>query len=127
MQRKHLFEYAVIRVIPRVEREEFINAGIILYCKGLQFLDATLELNEDRLNAIGGESTEELTAHLEAFCKICRGDPDAGPIASLDQASRFRWLTAARSTVVQTSRVHPGFCQDPQATLERLHKQLVRG
>ncbi len=125
MQERHLFEYAVIRVVPRVEREEFINVGIILYCRDRKFLDATLELNERRLEAIGGCASEELKSHLTAFQRISRGEESAGPIARLDQASRFRWLTAARSSVVQTSCVHAGFCKDPGETLARLHKQLV--
>ncbi|QEC53019.1 DUF3037 family protein [Anseongella ginsenosidimutans] len=127
MQENHLFEYAVIRVVPRVEREEFLNTGIILYCKDKKFLEATIELNRERLNAIGGyAAVQELEDHLLGFQKICRGEVSAGPIAKLDAASRFRWLTAARSTVVQTSKVHAGFSKDPLETLKRLHRELVQ-
>lgn len=126
MQENHLFEYAVIRVVPRVEREEFINAGIILYCKDRKFLEARIELNKERLHSIGGCPTiPELEDYLLGFQKICRGEAAAGPIAQLDIASRFRWLTAARSTVVQTSKVHVGFSKDPLETLNRLHRELV--
>lgn len=126
MQGNHLFEYAVIRIVPRVEREEFVNAGIILYCKERKFLDATVELNRERVKALCGyEAAAELEDHLLGFQKICRGEASAGPIARQDMASRFRWLTAARSTVVQTSKVHAGFCKDPRETLMRLHTELV--
>ena len=126
MQQKHLFEYAVIRVVPRVEREEFLNIGVILYCAKLKFLQAKYLLNEERLNAFSKDlDLAEVKEHVCAFERICRGEKDAGPIAKLDMASRFRWLTAARSTVLQTSKVHPGFCDDAGETLEKLFEQLV--
>lgn len=126
MQGKHLFEYAVIRIVPKVEREEFINVGVILYCKQLKFLQAMITLNEARLCAIAGEiDIAEVMAHLQAFERIAQGSPDAGPIACLDPAQRFRWLTATRSTILQASKVHPGFCTNPQETLEKLHALLV--
>jgi hypothetical protein len=126
MQGKHLFEYAIIRIVPRVEREEFLNAGIILYCKSLRFLDTKYTVSKDRLNALCAEmDCDEVEDHLRSFEKIARGEKDGGPIAALDLASRFRWLTATRSTVIQTSKVHPGFCEDPQDTLQRLYNQLV--
>lgn len=126
MQKKHLFEYAIIRVVPKVEREEFLNVGVVLYCKDLKFLDAIITLNKQRLNLLCAETDcNEIEEHLNSFKKICKGDADGGPIAELDLPSRFRWLTAIRSTVVQTSKVHPGFCTDPKDMLEKLHQQLV--
>lgn len=126
MQQHHLFEYAVIRIVPRVEREEFLNAGVILYCAKQQFLQVMIGLNEERLLAFCNEpGKQEILQHLEAIRRISMGDSSAGPIAKLDQAARFRWLTATRSTIVQTSKVHPGFCTDPAETLLRLYNQLV--
>lgn len=126
MQQHHLFEYAVIRIVPRVEREEFLNAGVILYCAKQQFLQVMIGLNEERLLAFCNEpGKQEILQHLEAIRRISMGDSTAGPIAKLDLAARFRWLTATRSTIVQTSKVHPGFCTDPAETLLRLYNQLV--
>jgi Protein of unknown function (DUF3037) len=126
MPENHLFEYAVIRIVPRVEREEFLNVGVILYCSGLQFLASRFTLNEDRLHAFC-EHTDlhEVREHLRAFELIARGSADGGPIAKLPVAERFRWLTATRSTIVQASKVHPGLCTDADQTLTRLHEQLV--
>jgi hypothetical protein len=126
MQEKHLFEYAVIRIVPRVEREEFLNVGVVLYCKRPIFLNSKISLNVNRLLSLFPDiDTEEITSHLQAFERIIAGDSDAGPIASLDTASRFRWLTAKRSTILQTSLVHPGICKDPDVTLNNLYQQLV--
>ena len=126
MQGNHLFEYAIIRVVPRVEREEFLNVGVILYCKKPPFLQTIITLNESRLLTVYRDiDIEEIQAHLKAFEQIIAGDLSAGPIAALDIASRFRWLTAKRSTILQTSVVHPGLCKDPAPTLVRLHEQLV--
>ncbi|MBS1524754.1 MAG: DUF3037 domain-containing protein [Bacteroidetes bacterium] len=126
MQGNNLFEYAVIRVVPQVEREEFLNVGVILYCPALKFLRCVCSLNENRFNAFSTKADiEEIKTHLHAFAEICRGSGNGGPIAKLDLASRFRWLTATRSTVVQTSKVHPGLCEDPSKTLEKLYLELV--
>ncbi len=126
MQERHLFEYAVIRVMPRVEREEFLNVGVILLCKKQGFLKALYEVNTQRLQALCADfDLEELTAHLASLARIAAGDPTAGAIAKLDAASRFRWLTAQRSTVVQSSKVHPGLCEDPAGMLERLFREMV--
>ncbi|HEY0667136.1 MAG TPA: DUF3037 domain-containing protein [Sphingobacteriaceae bacterium] len=123
----HLFEYAVIRVVPRVEREEFMNIGVILYCSGQKFLNTLFALDEKRLQALYSDiDITELEEHLNAFKRICDGAKEGGPIASLDPASRFRWLTATRSTIIQTSKVHPGFCLDPEKTLKKLFAELVR-
>lgn len=123
-----LFEYAVVRVVPRVEREEFLNVGVVVYCPAQQFLHTRFELPAARLRAFGGAGLdlEDLAKRLLAFERICRGLPDGGPIGRLPLAARFRWLTATRSTVVQTSPVHPGLCADAAGTLTRLHAQLVQ-
>lgn len=126
MQQTHLFEYAVVRVVPKVEREEFLNVGVILYCAKLDFLQVLYSLNEDRLQIFCTQiDKEELLQNLQSFERIAAGDKDAGPIGNLDIAGRFRWLTATRSTIIQTSKVHPGFCTDPYETLTRLYTQLV--
>ena len=126
MQGKHLFEYAIIRVVPRVEREEFLNTGVVLYCRDLKFLQCRFTVNKEKLQALCSElDCSEIEDHLQAFEKVCNGGKDGGPIASLDLASRFRWLTATRSTIVQTSKVHPGFCTDASETLQKLFEQLV--
>lgn len=127
MQKQHLFEYAIIRVVPKVEREEFVNVGVVLYCAKEQFLRAMSVLDEQRLKAFSGEmNIDEVGEYLNAFGKICKGGTeDAGPIGKLPVAERFRWLTATRSTVVQTSKVHPGLCADAGEMLQRLFGQLV--
>lgn len=126
MPDKDLFEYAVIRIVPRVEREEFVNAGVILYCARQRFLKAHVMLDKGRVSALCPEADVELIAHnLESLERIAAGAKDAGPIAVMDTASRFRWLTAVRSTVVQTSRPHPGLCKDAKVKLEQLFEQLV--
>lgn len=126
MQESQLFEYAVIRVVPRVEREEFLNVGVILYCARQKFLQVMFILEEERLRCLSPKiDLAEIREHLCAFEQICLGSPKGGPIAKLDIASRFRWLTATRSTVVQSSKVHPGFCTDAKETLSRLYTQLV--
>jgi len=126
MPENHLFEYAVIRVVPRVEREEFLNVGVILYCKRQQFLGIKFTVNEDRLLAFCSDlDIEALTGNLNALTEICFGSKAGGPIATLDMPSRFRWITATRSTVVQASKVHPGLCIDAATTLEKLYIQLV--
>ena len=123
----HLFEYAVLRVVPRVEREEFLNVGLIVYCRSLGFLETRFALPEARLLALAPElDLEEITARLRAFERICQGRATGGTIGQLPIAERFRWLTATRSTVVQCSPVHPGLCADAAATLARLFAQLVR-
>jgi len=126
MHEKTLFEYAVIRVVPRVEREEFLNVGVVLYCAKQKFLQAVFQLDEQRLKSLSADlDVDEVKEHLLAFEQICIGGTQGGPIGKLDMASRFRWLTATRSTVVQCSKVHPGFCKDAAETLNKLHQQLV--
>ncbi len=126
MQEKHLYEYAIIRIVPRVEREEFLNVGVILYAQKPQFLETMYKLDIERLQAFSGiMDVDEVEAYLRAFERICTGGADGGPIGKLDVASRFRWLTAPRSTVVQTSEVHPGFCVNAKEALLKLFTQLV--
>jgi hypothetical protein len=126
MQDRHLFEYAVIRVVPRVEREEFMNVGVVMYCSKQKFLKMMYGLDKERLAAFFKDiDLHQLEQNLLSFQRICNGEKDGGPIAALDAPSRFRWLTATRSTVVQTSKVHPGFCLDGDDTLVRLYNQLV--
>jgi len=121
-----LFEYAIIRIVPRVEREEFLNVGVVLYCAGQKFLQAKFELDKQRLNAFSEKlDIAEVEDYLNAFERICNGDKDSGAIGKLPTAERFRWLTATRSTVVQTSKVHPGLCDDAAEMLERLYTQMV--
>ena len=126
MQESNVFEYAVIRIVPQVEREEFLNAGVILYCPKLKFLECRCSIDPNRLCSFSNKiDIAEVKAHLHAFAEICRGSKGASPIAELDMASRFRWLTATRSTVVQSSKVHPGLSADPLATLEKLYAEQV--
>ena len=126
MQENQLYEYAVIRIVPMVEREEFLNVGVIVYCKKPGFLQTKITLDESRLLALyPGIDLQEIQLHLKAFEQITAGDLSAGPIAALDIASRFRWLTAKRSTILQTSCVHPGLCKNPGLILDHLYTQLV--
>lgn len=126
MQENQLFEYAVIRVVPRVEREEFINVGVILYCKSQKFLKVLLDLDEERISFFSGNAdVSDIIENLHAFERICTGHAKGGPIAKLPLADRFRWLTATRSTVVQSSKVHPGLCVDAEKTLAHIFMQMV--
>lgn len=126
MQGQDLFEYAVIRLVPRVEREEFLNVGLILYCARKKYLKTVFKLDEVRLTAFCKDSDlRELNRNLDAFVNICKGSAEGGPIGQLDIASRFRWLTATRSTVLQSSKVHPGFCSDPEKKLQQLYNEMV--
>ncbi|HVF98061.1 MAG TPA: DUF3037 domain-containing protein [Flavisolibacter sp.] len=126
MPEKRLFEYAVVRVVPRVEREEFLNVGIILYCRQAKFLAFRYQLDNEKLAVLcPATDCTEVDDHLKSFDKICTGGKEAGAIGNLDLPSRFRWLTATRSTIVQTSKVHPGFCVSPEETIQKLFRQLV--
>lgn len=126
MQGKHLYDYAVIRVVPRVEREEFINVGLVMFCKRPAYLRAEYRVNEDKLRCLNPEfDPESMYANLDAFEKVCAGADDGGPIAGMEIPERFRWLTAVRSTTIQTSRPHSGFADDLDATFERLFAELV--
>lgn len=126
MQGKHLYEYAVIRVLPRVEREEFINIGIILFSKRAKYIRMLFHLDEQRLSLFSSELDVELLRDtILSFEKICDGSKDGGEIAQLDIPERFRWLTAVRSSCIQTSRPHPGFSENLDRTLEKLFKEMV--
>lgn len=121
------FDYAVIRVVPRVEREELVNAGVILFCLEKDFLQARVEVNEPRLRALWPEIDLDLVRqHLEAIPRICAGSPDAGPIGRLSLRERFHWLVAPRSTMIQVSPVHTGLCDEPERALDELFCQVVR-
>ena len=122
------FDYAVVRIVPAVEREEFFNAGVILFCPEQRFLGARVYLNRDKLRAFAPElQAEDVERRLEAIEKICAGDPSAGSIAQLAQRARFHWLIAPRSTVVQISPAHSGICEGPEPVLDRLfHEQVSR-
>lgn len=126
MQEKHLYEYAVIRVLPRVEREEFINVGVILFSKKAKYIRMLYMLNNKRLALFSSELDMELLKNtLLSFEKVCKGDSDAGIIARLDAPERFRWLTAVRSSCIQTSRPHSGYADDLDSTLHHLFDELV--
>lgn len=126
MQEEQLFEYAVIRVVPAVQREEFLNVGVVLYCRGERFLDMRYVLDVDKLKVLWPSlDLDDLHGYLLAFQHICHGHPEGGPIALLSPPERFRWLTAKRSTILQTSAVHPGLCRDAAGCLDRLFNDLV--
>jgi hypothetical protein len=120
------FQYAVLRVVPRVERGEFLNAGVVLFARTVKFLEARVNLDVERLWALAPDADVDLIArHLDARARIAAGDSDGGPIAQLEQSERFSWLVAPSSTVIQPSPVHTGLCGDPAQTLERLFRDLV--
>jgi hypothetical protein len=126
MQQKHAYEYAIVRVVPLVEREEFINVGVILFCKRQKFIRMKYRMREDKILLLyPSADIEEIRNNLEAFSKIAQGDKDSGPIASMDEAERFRWLTAVRSATIQTSRPHPGMCVDLDQALDKLFSEMV--
>lgn len=126
MQDKHLYEYAVIRIVPKVEREEFINTGIIVFCKKEQYIKVLYTIDTTKLGLFSDElDYEQLEHNLQSFVKIAQGAKDGGPIAAFDVPSRFRWLTAVRSSVIQTSRPHPGLCNNLEEISQRLFSELV--
>ena len=123
----YTYEYAIIRVVPRVEREEFINVGVIILCAAEKFIEARIELDEERLMAIDSTlDVESIRTHLASISAICNGGEQAGPIGLLTPSERFHWLVAPRSTIIQTSPVHTGRCKDLAAVLERLLDTMVR-
>jgi hypothetical protein len=124
---RHPFQYAVVRVVPRVERGESLNAGVILLCRPKRYLAARVELDAARLRALAPEvDPATIESHLSAVVRIAAGDASAGPIAALGQAERFHWLVAPSSTVIQPSEVHSGLCDDPADELDHLFERLVR-
>jgi len=121
------YDYAVIRVVPRVEREEFVNVGAVVSCPARGFLDARIEFDAARVLALDpAADIDAIRTHLAAIPVICRGGPAAGAIGQLTPRERFRWLTSPRSTVIQFSAAHTGRCEDPAALLERLIATMVR-
>ena len=127
MSEEHSYDYAIIRVVPRVERGELVNVGVILSCPAVDFLDARVEVDEERLRALDETlDIENIRAHLATIPAICAGGSGAGPIGELPQRNRFHWLVAPRSTVIQPSPVHTGRTGNPAAALERLLDAMVR-
>ena len=121
------FQYAIVRVVPRVERGECVNAGVVLFCRPRRYLEARVELDAARLHALAPDADlDAVRAHLDALRRVASGDPSAGAIAELPASERFHWLVAPSSTIIQCSPVHTGLTDDPDGELERLMAQLVR-
>lgn len=126
MPERNSFDYAVVRLVPRVDREEFINTGVILFCKARGFLEARVHVDEARVAALWPQlSIDEVREHLEAIPRVCLGGADAGPIGLLTPRERFHWLVSPRSTVIQFSPVHSGLCDTPKQALDHLFAHLV--
>jgi hypothetical protein len=122
-----MYDYAIIRIVPKVEREEFVNVGVIVACPARGFLEARIELDESRLIAVDPTlDIETIRTHLASIRTVCAGGEEAGPIGRLSQRERFHWLVAPRSTIIQTSPAHTGCCKDPAAVLEHLLDTMVR-
>lgn len=127
MQDLCTYDYAIVRVVPRVEREEFVNVGVLFSCPSKKFLKAVIAMDEKRLMVLyPAVDMESVRTHLNAISLVCAGGEQAGPIGKLSQRERFHWLTATRSTIIQTSSVHTGFCQDPLSQLKVLVDTMVR-
>ena len=127
MAGEYTYDYAIVRIVPRVERGEQINVGVILSCPGADYLDARIEVNEARLLALDPSiDLETMRTNLATIPAVCRGGAEAGPIGELPPRGRFRWLVSPRSTIIQTSPVHTGRTSDPAAALERLLEKIVR-
>jgi hypothetical protein len=126
MQNRVTYEFAVIKVVPKVERGEYLNVGVILFSKSKKFLGMKYKMDDKRLKAFSGElDVDSLHKYLNAWELICKGEPEGGSIGQLDLPSRFRWLTAARSTIIQSSETHPGICHEPEKVLETLFERFV--
>lgn len=126
MQEKHLFEYAIIRVFPKVEREEFLNVGVLLFCKRKKYLKAKIVFNKEKFSQFSTElDADQLQQNLNAFEVVAQGGKNAGPMGQIDLAERFRWMSAVKSSCIQTSRPHPGFSDDLDQTFEELLVQYV--
>jgi hypothetical protein len=124
---RQTFDYAVIRVVPRVERAEFLNAGVILFCRPLEILAAVVELDGPRLLALDPEiDLAEAQRHLDLIPRVCAGGPGAGPLGRLSPSERFHWLTQPSSSLIQTGPVHSGLCDDPRDALDHLLQTAVR-
>jgi hypothetical protein len=119
------YDFAVIRIVPRVDREEFVNAGVVVFCPSRKYLEAKVEIDEARLKALWPEADIPLIRqHLEPFPRVCAGDPDAGPIAQKPLRDRFHWVVAPRSTMIQISPVHTGLTDSPESALEDLFTKM---
>lgn len=126
MQDRYTFKYAIIRIVPKVEREEFFNVGIILFCKRIKFLDIKFNIDQNKLKALSPElELELLNDYLEAWKLICDGNSSGGVIAKLDLSDRFGWLTACRSTIIQSSVTRSGLSVDPRKELEDIFEKYV--
>jgi pyridoxamine 5'-phosphate oxidase len=126
VQGRSAFQYAVLRVVPNLERGEFVNAGVVVFCRQLRFLEARVSLDEGRLLALApGADTAAIRAQLEGLAATAAGDPSAGAIARMEQSERFHWLAAPSSTVIQPGPIHTGLCEEPRALLDRLFRTLV--
>jgi len=126
MQDKYTFEYAIIRIVPKVEREEFFNVGVILFCKRKKFIGIKYYINLDKLKAFSTDlELDFFEDYLKAWELVCDGEPAGGKIGAMELSDRFRWLTACRSTVIQSSKTHPGLTNDPQKTLEDIFEKQV--
>ncbi|MFT4804059.1 MAG: hypothetical protein ACI9YE_001257 [Psychroserpens sp.] len=126
MQDKVTFEYAIIRVVPKVEREEFFNVGVLLFSKRKKFIGIKYEIDPVKLNAFSNElDIDLLNAYLKAWELICDGHPNGGTIGEFELSDRFRWLAASRSTIIQSSKTHPGLCDDPEKSLENIFNTYV--
>ncbi len=126
MHAPNSYDYALIRLVPRVEREECLNVGVVLFCRTLGFLGARIDLNAARALALSPDL--DLTAiqqQLDTMMHICQGGPEAGPLGKMSQSERFHWLVSPRSTIIQISPIHEGVCDDPEAALEHLLKMMV--
>lgn len=122
-----LYDYAILRVVPRVEREEFINVGVVLSCPAKKFLHTAIALDVERLRSFAADAdVEAIAAQLAVYPLICQGGEEAGPIGMLMQRERFNWLISPKSTIIQTSPVHTGWCEDPALMLEHLLNTMVR-
>ena len=127
MQDKVVYEYAVIRVVPKIEREEFVNIGLILFSKRKRFIKFDYIIHEEKIKAFCNDfDIEQLEQNLQSFAKICSGAKDGGPIAQLEADEKFRWITAIKSSSIQSSRPHPGFSDDLEKTFTRLYEELVK-
>lgn len=126
MSNRVTYEYAIIRLVPKVEREEFINIGVILFSKRKKYLGIKYKIDKIRINAFSDDiDTKMIHKYLEAWELICEGEPKGGFIGQLELALRFRWLVAARSTIIQSSKTHPGLCHDPEKVLVDIFNRYV--
>jgi len=126
MQDKYTFEYAIIRIVPKVEREEFFNVGVILFCKRKKFIGIKYYIDQDKLKSFSPDvELSVFEDYLKAWELVCDGAPAGGKIGGMELSDRFRWLTACRSTIIQSSKTHPGLSDDPQKTLEDIFEKQV--